>query len=92
MLFKLVNALTIFQFYINSMLNNLLNIYYIIHIDNILIYLITQKCHKKDIKVILNYLKSTKLFIKISKCEFAINKKFFLKFIIKFTSIEIKSN
>jgi hypothetical protein len=81
-----------FQFYINSTLSNLLNIYYIIYINDILIYLIIQKRYKKDVKVVLNYLKSTKLFIKISKCEFAINKKFFLKFIIKFTSIEIKSN
>jgi hypothetical protein len=81
-----------FQFYINSTLSNLLNIYYIIYINDILIYLIIQKRYKKDVKVVLNYLKSTKLFIKTSKCKFTINKVFFFKFIIKFKSIEMKSN
>jgi hypothetical protein len=39
MLFKLSNNLVIFQAYINYILVGLINIIYIIYLDNILIYL-----------------------------------------------------
>jgi hypothetical protein len=39
MLFKLSNTLVIFQAYINYVLVGLINIIYIVYLDNILIYL-----------------------------------------------------
>jgi len=56
MSFKLINVLTIFQVYINQTLTELINIFYIIYLNNILIYFSFLKEHQNHVKQILKQL------------------------------------
>ena len=87
MLFKLFNASTIFQAYINKALTDLINIIYVIYLNDILIYNEKFEEHWDHVKQILNYLYQYQLFINLKKCEFAVDLMKFLEFIILITEI-----
>ena len=91
MLFKLINASAIFQIYINNVLREHLNIFVIIHLDNILIYLKNKKDHKKHIRQILNTLKKVDLRIVSEKSQFYQTEIKFLEYIIINYKIKINS-
>ena len=59
-----------FQTYINNILREHLNMFVIIYLDNILIYLKNKRDHKKHIKQILNALKKANLKIISEKSQF----------------------
>ena len=61
MLFELTNASAMFQTYINNILREHLNMFVIIYLNNILVYLKNEKDHKKHVRQILNALKKTDL-------------------------------
>ena len=61
MSFKLINTSAMFQIYINNILREHLNMFVVIYLDNILVYLKNEKDHKKHIKQILNTLKKADL-------------------------------
>ena len=44
--FRLTNTLATFQAYINKIIQGILNKFYVIYLDNILIYLQTEEEHK----------------------------------------------
>ena len=67
MSFKLINASTTFQTYINNILREYLNVFMIIYLDNILVYLKNEKDHKKHVKQILSALKRVNLRIILEK-------------------------
>ena len=67
MLFRLINASVIFQTYINNVLREYLNMFVMIYLDNILVYLKNKKNYKKHIKQILNTLKKVNLRIILEK-------------------------
>ncbi len=68
MFFKLCNASTTFQLMMNSILQNLLNKFYLIYLNNILIFFNSILNHQKHLWIILNILKKHKLYAKSSKC------------------------
>ena len=70
MSFKFINASAIFQTYINNVLREYLNMFVIIYLDNILVYLKNKKNHKKHVKQILNTLKKVNLRIVSEKSQF----------------------
>jgi hypothetical protein len=49
MLFRLINALPIFQAYINNILRKYLDVFVVVYLDNILIYLKTYEDYIRDI-------------------------------------------
>ena len=67
MLFKLINTSATFQTYINNILKEHLNMFIIIYLNNILIYLRNKKNHKKHIRQVLNTLKKVNLKIMLKK-------------------------
>ncbi len=91
-LFGLVNALTIFQSYINRALVDLINIYYIIYLDNIFIYFINPADHQRYIHEILEKLKNFKLYLKLSKYKFSVNRVEFFNFIIITRDIDMRES
>ena len=91
MLFELTNASTMFQTYINNILKEYLNVFVIIYLDNILIYLKNEKDHKKHIKQILNTLKKVNLRIVSEKNQFYQTEIEFLQYIITDYKIKIDS-
>ena len=92
MFFGLTNTSAIFQLYINRALVDLINIYYIIYLDNILIYSINPADHQRYIRAILKRFRNFKLYLKLSKCEFSVNRVEFLDFIIITRDIDIEKN
>ena len=92
MSFELTNVSAMFQFYINNTLCDFLNICCMIYLNDIFIYLNSLKEHEKHVCMILNCLCDAWLFIKDNKYDFAINKVFFLNYIIESNNIKMKSD
>ncbi len=82
MSFNLINTSVIFHIYINKMLIKLLNDFYVIYLNDILIFLIKKINYVNHVKQILERLRKFKLYVSLKKCEFFITKVNFLKFII----------
>ena len=70
MSFKLINASATFQTYINNVLREHLNMFVMIYLDDILVYLKNEKDHKKHVRQILNALKKANLRIVSEKSQF----------------------
>ena len=87
MLFDLINAFMIFQVYINQMMYDIFNIYYIIYLNDIFIYFKNEEKHKKHVWEVLCYLNKHQLFIKLSKYEFHKTAIQFLEYIMKKDSV-----
>ncbi len=92
MFFGLTNTSAIFQLYINRALIDLIDIYYIIYLDDIFIYFINSTDHQRYIREVLERLRNFKLYLKLSKCEFSINRVEFLGFIVITRDIDIEGN
>ena len=80
--FGLANVPMTFQLYINRVLSDLLNIYCVIYLNDILIYLQTKEQYIYNVRKVLDRLCVYKLYIKISKCTFYIRLVAFLSFLI----------
>ena len=55
-LFDLINTLMIFQVYINHALYNLVNDFYIIHFDNILVFSKSEEEHYQHLELVIKHL------------------------------------
>jgi len=82
MLFNLINASVIFQTYINKILTKLLNDFYVIYLNDILIFFVKKIDYVDYVKQILKRLRKFKLYANLKKCAFFIIKVNFLKLII----------
>jgi hypothetical protein len=80
--FGLANALASFQAYINRALSDLLDICYIAYLDDIIIYSKDVESHKSHVIVVLKRLWQYKLYAKLSKCAFEVDKVRFLGFVV----------
>ena len=85
--FELCNALTIFQIYINKILQRLLNIFCIIYLNDILVFSKNKVQHAKHLQLIMNKFWKHKLYVKKIKCKFFIMKMKFLKFIMNVNEV-----
>ncbi|GJS34920.1 putative reverse transcriptase domain-containing protein [Tanacetum coccineum] len=68
--FGLTNAPTVFMDLMNHVCKSYLDKFFIIFIDDILIYLKSKEEHKVHLRLVLELLKKEKLYAKFSKCEF----------------------
>lgn len=82
MLFDLYNEFASFQHYINDILEEFFDNFYIVYLDNIFIYSEIEVEHEIHIKRIFQKLKKTGFQIDIIKCEFHVNRVFYLGLII----------
>jgi hypothetical protein len=87
--FRLINAPAIFQAYINKILKGLLDITCVAYLDNIYIYSDSIEEYAKHVREILDRLKKTELYVKLSKCEFDKKEIAFLKYVIGVYKIRI---
>ncbi len=82
MSFKLINDLTFYQHYMNNMLFDYFHQFCQIYLDDIIIYSKTLKKHKWHVWLILHRLQEADLQMNINKCEFHVQKIFFLKLLL----------
>ncbi len=87
MSFKLINVSITFQVYINWVLTELVNIFYVIYLNDILIYFSFLEEHQSHVKQILKQLQQFKLYANLKKCAFHTIQMKFFKFIIFITDV-----
>ena len=90
--FRLANASAIFQTYINQALAELLNVFCIVYLDDILIFSQNENKHQKHVKQIMKRLQKFKLFVKLLKCIFSQTSVRFLEFVIDTEEIRMELN
>src|SRR5438045_4901782 len=91
MLFDVKNESGIFQHYINDLLCKFLDVFVIMYIDDILIYLSTLSEHQKHVHMILECLKKASLQCDIKKCKFYMTEVIYLSLIISCDDIKMNS-
>ena len=89
MQFRFINTPIIFQRRINYILKKYLDDFVIIYLDNIIIYLNSEKEYKEYIKWVLKRLYKKNIPVIIKKYKFYTKKIDFIKFIIKLRQISI---
>ncbi|CCO36088.1 hypothetical protein RSOLAG1IB_11825 [Rhizoctonia solani AG-1 IB] len=70
MTFGLTNAPAAFQYFMNDLFQDLLDVYVIIYLDDILIFSKNEVEHKFHVHNVLQHLETAQLFCKGSKCKF----------------------
>jgi len=68
--FSLANVSVAFKQFMNDIFSNLLDVYVMIYLDNILIYSNSMFKHHWHVKKVLKCLYKTSLYAKAKKCEF----------------------
>ncbi|QRW19820.1 Retrotransposable element Tf2 protein [Rhizoctonia solani] len=87
--FGLTNALAAFQDMMNEIFRDLLDVYVIIYLDNILVFSLNKKDHRVHVQEVLKRLQDNNLFCNIEKCHFHVKKIDYLGFIILEFGIEV---
>ena len=80
--FGLCNAPGTFQHFVNDTFREYLDDFLVAYLDDLLIYSNTLKEHKQHVRLILQCLQDAGLYLKLSKCEFHVQKISFLGYII----------
>jgi hypothetical protein len=68
--FGLTNALTTFMCLMNGLFRYFLDTFFIVFLDDILIYSKTEEEHEKHLRMVLRVSREKKLYSKLSKCTF----------------------
>jgi hypothetical protein len=89
MLFGLTNVPASFQWWMNQILSNYLDVFCIVYLDNILIHSDNLEQHYWHVKMILRRVEEVGLILKTSKCKFHSNKIEYLGYIISPIGIEM---
>ena len=89
MQFKFINTPVIFQRRINYILEEYLDNFIIVYLNNIIIYLNSEEEYKEYIKWVLSRLYKENMLVIIKKYKFYIKKTDFIGFIIKLRQISM---
>ncbi|GJR45397.1 putative reverse transcriptase domain-containing protein [Tanacetum coccineum] len=87
--FGLTNAPAVFMDLMNRVCKPYLDKFMIVFIDDILIYSKNKEEHGKHLKTILNLLRSKKLYVKFSKCDFWLDSVQFLGHVINSSRVHV---
>jgi len=80
--FGLTNALVLFQQWMNEILNEYLDIFWVAYLDDILIFSQNLEDHRRHVRTILRRVEETGLTLKASKCEFHTTEIVYLGYVI----------
>ncbi len=70
----------------------LIDIYYIIYLDDIFIYSANPADYQRYVYEVLKRLRNFKLYLKLSKCEFSVDRVEFLGFVIITRGIDMEGS
>ncbi|KAI4295098.1 hypothetical protein MLD38_040632 [Melastoma candidum] len=87
--FGVTNAPAVFMGLMNQVFRPYLDQFVIVFIDDILVYSKSKDEHKEHLTIVLKTLRENKLYAKLSKCEFWLEKVAFLGHVISATGIEV---
>jgi len=92
MSFGLTNALTAFQWFINNIFSNLLDVCVVIYLDDILIYSNNMSKYYQHVKEVLKHLHKAGLYAKAEKCKFHSKLVEYLGYILSPSGLTISDN
>ena len=87
--FGLTNAPAVFQGLMNTIFRDILDIYCVIYLDNILIYSEDATTHTTHVQEVLQRLGNNALYAKLEKCKFTVSSVEFLGYIISDKGIKM---
>jgi len=90
--FGLTNTPIIFQAYINKALLGLLDIIYMVYLNNIIVCSNNYKVYTYHMRMVLERLREYKLYINLKKCSFYITSINFLGFIVSVNRVLIEKS
>src|SRR5882672_12240501 len=90
--FGLCNTLASFQYFMNNILSDYLDIFCVVYLDNILIFSPNLNDHIKHVKEILTCLRKNNLFAKLEKYEFHKSSVEFLGYIVSSKGLKMDNN
>jgi len=91
-LFGLTNTPAIFQAYINKVLLGLLDIIYVVYLNNIIVYSNNYKAYTHYMQIVLERLQEYKLYINLKKYLFYVTSINFLGFIVSVNRVLIEKS
>uniref|UniRef100_A0A2N9HS09 Reverse transcriptase domain-containing protein n=1 Tax=Fagus sylvatica TaxID=28930 RepID=A0A2N9HS09_FAGSY len=87
--FGLTNAPAVFMDLMNRVFHEYLDSFVIVFIDDILVYSKSQEEHEEHLRIVLQILRDRKLFAKLKKCEFWMDRVVFLGHVISRDGITV---
>eukprot|EP00079_Xenopus_tropicalis_P038133 XP_017951904.1 PREDICTED: retrotransposon-like protein 1 [Xenopus tropicalis] len=87
--FGLCNAPAVFQEFVNDIFRDLLGVFVVVYLDDILIFSSNLRDHRSHVKVVLQRLRENNLYAKLEKCTFEVNSVQFLGFHISSKGLEM---
>ena len=90
--FSLTNASTVFQWFINNIFSNLLDVCVIIYLNDILIYSNNMSEHHWHVKEVLKHLCKAGLYAKAEKCKFYSKSVEYLGYILSSSGLTMSDN
>ncbi|KAK3534151.1 hypothetical protein QTP86_002303 [Hemibagrus guttatus] len=87
--YGLTNAPAVFQAFINEIFKDLIDLYVVIYIDDILIYSASYDNHVHHVTTVLTWLLCHQLYVKAKKCEFHKDSIKFLGYVILKRGVEM---
>ena len=91
MSFDFVNVSVIFQTYVNKTLIEIINIFYVVYLNDILIFSKNKKKHVIHVRDVLQRFRKFKLYANLKKCDFFVKKINYLNFIVNIDDITMNS-
>ena len=70
MLFGLTNTPAVFQWFMNNIFSDLVNVCVVIYLDDILVYSADEAEHTQQVRKVLRRLCKNSLYARVDKCEF----------------------
>jgi len=90
--FGLTNAFVAFQQFMNNIFSDLLDVYVMIYLDDILIYSNNMSEHYWHVKEVLKHLYKASLYAKAEKCEFHSESVEYLGYILSPSGLTMSDN
>ncbi|KAK3528557.1 hypothetical protein QTP70_002806 [Hemibagrus guttatus] len=87
--FRLTNAPAVFQALVNDILQDYLNLFVFVYLDDILIFSRSMEEHVHHVQSVLRHLLLNRLYVKAEKCEFHTSSTTFLGFILSAGSLQM---
>jgi len=80
--FRLTNAPASFQRWMNEILSDYLDIFWVAYLDDILVFSPNEETHREHVRAVLPRVRDTGLLLKASKCEFHTTETEYLGYVI----------